>query len=70
MTLGASLYIAGMILTGFMTEIWQLYLFFGVMLSASMGIFQVPSPCRSHRGSAGISGWAWVFCSHPRASAR
>ena len=42
MTLGASLYIAGMILTGFMTEIWQLYLFFGVMLSASMGIFQVP----------------------------
>ncbi len=42
MTLGASLYIAGMVLTGFMTEIWQLYLFFGVLLSASMGIFQVP----------------------------
>ena len=42
MTLGASLYIVGMILTGFMTEIWQLYVFFGVMLSASMGIFQVP----------------------------
>ena len=42
MTLGASLYIAGMILTGFMTEIWQLYLFFGILLSASMGIFQVP----------------------------
>lgn len=42
MTLGASLYIVGMVLTGFMTEIWQLYLFFGVILSASMGIFQVP----------------------------
>ena len=42
MTLGASLYIAGMLLTGFMTEIWQLYVFFGVLLSASMGIFQVP----------------------------
>ena len=42
MTLGASLYIVGMILTGFMTEIWHLLLFFGVILSASMGIFQVP----------------------------
>ena len=42
MTLGASLYIVGMLLTGFMTEIWQLYVFFGVLLSASMGIFQVP----------------------------
>lgn len=42
MTLGAVLYIVGMILTGFMTEIWHLMLFFGVILSASMGIFQVP----------------------------
>ncbi len=42
MTLGASLYIVGMLLTGLMTEIWHLYLFFGVLLSASMGIFQVP----------------------------
>ena len=42
MTVGASLYIVGMILTGFMTELWHLFLFFGVILSASMGIFQVP----------------------------
>ena len=42
LTLGASLYIVSMILAGFMTELWHLYLFFGVMLSASMGIFQVP----------------------------
>ena len=42
MTVGASLYIVGMILTGFMTEMWHLFLFFGVILSASMGIFQVP----------------------------
>ena len=42
MTLGALLYIVGMILTGFMTEVWHLLLFFGIILSASMGIFQVP----------------------------
>ena len=42
MTVGAMLYIVGMILTGFMTEIWHLFLFFGIILSASMGIFQVP----------------------------
>ena len=42
MTVGAVLYIIGMILTGFMTEVWQLFLFFGIILSASMGIFQVP----------------------------
>ena len=42
MTVGALLFIAGMVLTGFMTSLWQFYLFFGVILSASMGIFQVP----------------------------
>ena len=42
MTVGAVLFIAGMVLTGFMTNLWQFYLFFGVILSASMGIFQVP----------------------------
>ena len=42
MTIGAVLFIAGMVLTGFMTNLWQFYLFFGVILSASMGIFQVP----------------------------
>ncbi len=42
MSIGALLFIAGMVLTGFMTSLWQFYLFFGVILSASMGIFQVP----------------------------
>ena len=42
MTVGAVLFIAGMVLTGFMTNLWQFYLFFGIILSASMGIFQVP----------------------------
>ena len=42
MTLGAVLFVVGMVLTGFMTSLWQFYLFFGVILSASMGIFQVP----------------------------
>ena len=42
MTIGATLYIVGMILTGFMTQPWHLLLYFGIILSASMGIFQVP----------------------------
>ena len=42
MTVGAVLFIAGMVLTGFMQNLWQFYLFFGIILSASMGIFQVP----------------------------
>ena len=42
MTLGAVLFVVGMTLTGMMTSLWQFYLFFGVILSASMGIFQVP----------------------------
>ena len=42
MRLGAVLFIVGMVLTGMMRELWQFYLFFGVILSISMGIFQVP----------------------------
>ena len=42
MTVGAVLFIVGMVLTGFMQNLWQFYLFFGIILSASMGIFQVP----------------------------
>ena len=42
MTVGAVLFIVGMVLTGRMSHLWQFYLFFGVILSASMGIFQVP----------------------------
>ena len=42
MRLGAVLFIVGMVLTGFMQNLWHIYLFFGVILSAAMGIFQVP----------------------------
>ena len=42
MLIGALLFIGGMVLTSMMTQLWQFYLFFGVLLSASMGIFQVP----------------------------
>ena len=42
MTLGALLFLAGMVLTGTMTQLWQFYLYFGFLLSTAMGIFQVP----------------------------
>ena len=42
MTVGAVLFMVGMVLTGMMSHLWQFYLFFGVVLSASMGLFQVP----------------------------
>ena len=42
MLLGGVLFIAGMVLTGLMQHLWQFYLFFGVLLSISMAIFQVP----------------------------
>ena len=42
MLLGAFLFIAGMLLTGTMEHLWQFYLYFGVILSASMAIFGVP----------------------------
>ena len=42
MTVGALLFILGMVLTSTVTHLWQFYLYFGLILSASMGIFQVP----------------------------
>ena len=42
MLLGGVLFVAGMVLTGLMTQLWQFYLFFGVVVSLSMAIFQVP----------------------------
>ena len=35
------LFIAGMMLTGVMTNLWEFLLYFGVILGASMAIFQV-----------------------------
>jgi MFS family permease len=40
--LGAGLFIAGMLLTGSMTSLWNFYVYFGVLLATSMTIFQVP----------------------------
>ena len=41
MWVGASLFIAGMLLTGTMTSLWEFYLYFGVLLAAGMASFQV-----------------------------
>ena len=40
--LGGLLFIVGMVLTSTVNHAWQFYLYFGVILSAAMGIFQVP----------------------------
>ncbi len=42
MVLGAFLFMGGMVLTGTMTHLWQFYLYFGIIMSASMAIFMVP----------------------------
>ena len=39
--LGSILFIAGMVLTGVMTSLWQFYLFFGVVLGVASTIFTV-----------------------------
>ena len=38
---GAFLFIAGMLLTGIMTSLWQFYLFFGVMLGIATTVFSI-----------------------------
>ncbi len=50
MVVGASLFIIGMVLTATVTHIWEFYLYFGIILSAAMGIFQVPL-------TAGVTQW-------------
>ncbi len=42
MFLGALLFLAGMMLTGTMTHLWEFYIYFGIILASSMAIFQVP----------------------------
>jgi MFS family permease len=42
MILGTSMFFVGMILTGMITELWQLYLTFGVLLGVAQAIFLVP----------------------------
>ncbi len=42
MVAGALIFLACMVLTSRVTQLWQFYLFYGVLLSASLAIFQVP----------------------------
>ncbi len=42
MAFGAGLFIAGMLLTGTMTHLWQFYVYYGLVLAIAMAIFQVP----------------------------
>ncbi len=41
MVAGAAFFVAGMLLTGIMTHLWEFLLYFGVILGISMAIFQV-----------------------------
>ena len=42
MALGAVLFLAGMVLTGYISEPWHLYLYFGVLMGVAQAIFLVP----------------------------
>ena len=68
MLLGAYLFIAGMVLTGSMTHLWQFYLYFGILLAVPLTIYQVPLVAgvavwfRTHIGVAmgilqAVQGW-------------
>ena len=63
--LGALLFIAGMMLTGIMSSLWQFYLFFGVVLGVATTIFTVLTVSgvtlwfRRHLGAA--MGVVWSF---------
>ena len=63
--LGALLFIAGMMLTGIMSSLWQFYLFFGVVLGVSTTIYTVLTVTgvtlwfRKHLGAA--MGVVWSF---------
>ncbi|MDE2845045.1 MAG: MFS transporter [Chloroflexota bacterium] len=47
---GAFLFVIGMVLTATVNSLWEFYLYFGIILSAAMGIFQVPL-------TAGVTQW-------------
>lgn len=42
MTVGTALFLVGMVLTGFISQPWHLYLYFGVILGIAQAIFLVP----------------------------
>ena len=62
MTVGAILYVVGMVLTATVNHWLLFYLYFGVIVSASMGIFQVPLTAGVTPAFCGFSsGWAWEW---------
>ncbi|MDE2686595.1 MAG: MFS transporter [Chloroflexota bacterium] len=42
MVIGTAMFLAGMLLTGLISTIWELYLYFGVLLGVAQAIFLVP----------------------------
>ena len=42
MTVGTAMFLLGMLLTGYISTIWELYLYFGVLLGVAQAIFLVP----------------------------
>ena len=46
MTVGTAMFLLGMLLTGFITTIWELYLYFGVLLGVAQAIFLGPLDSR------------------------
>ena len=42
MVVGTAMFLLGMLLTGFINTIWELYLYFGVLLGVAQAIFLVP----------------------------
>ena len=42
MAIGTAMFLAGMLLTGIISTIWELYLYFGVLLGVAQAIFLVP----------------------------
>ena len=72
--LGALLFIAGMMLTGVMTSLWQFYLFFGVLLGVATTVFTVLTVSgvtlwfRRHLGAAMGVVWSFPGGGHHRAA--
>ena len=42
MLAGIVLFVSGMVMTGVMDQLWQFYVYYGLVLAAAMAIFQVP----------------------------
>ena len=42
MVVGTAMFLVGMLLTGYISTIWELYLYFGVLLGVAQAIFLVP----------------------------